>query len=497
MDFIFDKHSPGRNAINFDFDPWLDDQRHDIPSSLLRDETEDLGIPDVPEIEITRHFTRLSCLNYGVDNGSYPLGSCTMKYNPRINEKIADLKFFRQLHPLQYLQSDSSCQGILQIFHELDAMLSILTGMGEFTLQPAAGAHGEFTGLLIIKKYMKMKGESLKKDKIIVPDTAHGTNPASATFCNFETLEIGSTPSGLIDLEQLAVALDPGDVAGIMLTNPNTLGLFEKNILAVTKMVHEAGGLCYYDGANLNGLAGICRPGDMGFDIIHLNLHKTFGTPHGGGGPGAGPVGVKSFLKELLPGPRILKVGSNYIVQDPPKNSTGNIKAFHGNVSVLIKAYCYLKSLGFQGIRRSTCIAVLNANYLKKNLEEFMKIPYNSSNCYHEFVASDENFPNEVSTEDFAKRILDFGMYAPTIYFPLIVHGALMIEPTETESLKRLDGIVEVFKEIWKEAENNPEILKTAPHQTPVGRLDQVGAARDPILTYKQFNEKIRRIKAS
>ncbi|MHA1791505.1 MAG: aminomethyl-transferring glycine dehydrogenase subunit GcvPB [Promethearchaeota archaeon] len=464
-----------------------------IPPEMLRTD-ESLDLPDVPEIEVVRHYIKLSRNNYGVDNGTYPLGSCTMKYNPKINESLSNLNSFKNIHPLQPLQDSSSCQGYLQVMHELDLMLSRITGMDHFTLQPAAGAHGEFTGMLIIWNYLKSKGLEKKKNKIIVPDTAHGTNPASATACNFEIIEISSGADGLVNLDELKAALQPGDVAGIMLTNPNTLGLFEENILEITRIVHEAGGLCYYDGANLNGLCGICRPGDMGFDIIHLNLHKTFSTPHGGGGPGSGPVGVKKFLKEFLPGDRITKEGNEFQFKSRVIPSKMNIKSFHGNMSVLLKAYFYIKTLGLDGLARSTRIAVLNANYVRKHLASILNIPYNRS-CYHEFVANDKNFPNDITTEDIAKRMLDHGIHAPTIYFPLIVHGALMIEPTETESLQRLNKLIDVFEKIKKEASETPDLVLNAPLTTPVGRLEQVQAAREPILTQDMHDDFINRNK--
>jgi glycine dehydrogenase subunit 2 len=484
---IFDKAAPGRNAISFPVGMPDEPVDMDIPEALLRDRSDELGVPDVPEIEIVRHYMSLSCENYGIDNGIYPLGSCTMKYNPKINEALAALPGFRDIHPLQGLQDEQSCQGILQVLHEMGLMLADLTGMDAFTLQPAAGAHGEFTGQLIIKNYMVQNGLDKQKNKIIVPDTSHGTNPASAAQAKFEVIEIKSDKStGLVDLEQLRQALAPGDVAGIMLTNPNTLGLFEEEILEITRLVHESGGLCYYDGANLNGLCGICLPGDMGFDIVHVNLHKTFSTPHGGGGPGSGPVGVKDFLKNLLPGPRIEESDGMYTMVLPEQGGFGSIKAFHGNVGVILRAYCYMKALGLEGLRQSTKSAVLNANYLKAELKDTICVPY-ASRCYHEFVGSDDCFPNGVNTEDIAKRLLDLGVHAPTIYFPILVHGAIMIEPTETESRARLDGLVDAFKQVRAEAEADPDVVKNAPSTMSVHRLDQVMAARAPVLNAKDL----------
>ncbi|MHA1681754.1 MAG: aminomethyl-transferring glycine dehydrogenase subunit GcvPB [Promethearchaeota archaeon] len=490
MKTIFDLHAEKRNSMNFEIEASLTGIPVDIPREMLRGGADALDLPDVPEVELVRHFIKLSKKNYGVDDGIYPLGSCTMKYNPKINEVLANLEGFRDIHPLQFLQDDNNVQGIIGLLYETGMMLSDLTGMDHFTLQPAAGAHGEFTGLLIIKKYLQDREKDGHRNKIIVSDTAHGTNPASANACDFETIELTSKSNGLVDLEQLSFALEKGDVAGIMLTNPNTLGLFEEEIIEITGMVHDAGGLCYYDGANLNGLCGVCRPGDMGFDIIHLNLHKSFSTPHGGGGPGSGPVGVKEFLKEFVPGPRYSKESGRYSITPGHDNIAGTIKAFHGNVGVIIKAYCYLKSLGLNGIRKSTQCAVLNANYLKVKLKDLVNIPHDKR-CYHEFVASDVGFPNGVNTEDIAKRMLDHGIHAPTIYFPLIVHGAIMVEPTETESLDRLDELVGIFKKIKEEALSTPHMVKNAPSTLPVKRLNQVDAARNPILTIDALKEKL------
>lgn len=478
IDIILDKGTAGRRAPLLRAEPRFSGLAPDIPDHLRR---ETVPLPDVPEIEVVRHYTALSRRNFGVDSGMYPLGSCTMKYNPRINETLATLDGFARVHPLQFLQASGNCDGIVHLLVETRAMLAEVTGMDAVTLQPAAGAHGEFTGLLVIRRYLHATGQATR-NKIIVPNTAHGTNPASAAACNFEIVQVTSNEHGLVDLEQLQAALAPGDVAGIMLTNPNTLGLFEEEILRITAMVHDAGGLCYYDGANLNGICGICRPGDMGFDVVHVNLHKTFATPHGGGGPGAGPVGVKRFLEPFLPGTTI----------DPREGTTGNVKAFHGNVGVIIKAYCYMKALGLRGLRESTRMAVLNANYLKRRLAGIVNVPH-QRRCYHEFVGNDEGFPNHVTTADIAKRMLDLGIHAPTIYFPLVVPGAIMIEPTETESIHRLDELVDAFARIKAEATSTPDVVKDAPNTLPVKRLDQVLAARVPVLTtgaLKRMQEK-------
>jgi glycine dehydrogenase subunit 2 len=442
-----------------------------LPKNLIRDE---LPIPDVPEMEIVRHYVKLSTINYGVDSGIYPLGSCTMKYNPKINEIAVRLTEFSQIHPLQ----DES-EGSLELLYNISIMLGEITGMDGFTLQPAAGAHGELVGLLIIKKYFETKG--IIKDKIIVPDSAHGTNPASAKMAGFSIIELQSNEYGEVPLDHLEFAMEQGDVAGIMLTNPNTLGVFDRQIKDITRIIHKHGGLCYYDGANLNPMLGICRPRDMGFDIVHLNLHKTFSTPHGGGGPGSGPIGVINELIPFLPKPCIISTNDGIVCEQNNDKSIGRIKAFWGNFSIILRAYTYILSLGADGLKRVGQISVLNANYLKCLLQKKYELPYNRR-CQHEFVLSDKDLPNDITTEDIAKRILDYGYYAPTIYFPLIVSGAIMIEPTETESKHSLDKFVEAMLKIYDEALNKPELLKTAPHNTSIGRLDAVNAARKPIL---------------
>lgn len=442
-----------------------------LPKNLLRDV---LPIPDVPEVEIVRHYVKLSTITYGVDSGIYPLGSCTMKYNPKINEIVVRLTEFSQIHPLQ----DES-EGSLELLYNISIMLGEITGMDGFTLQPAAGAHGELVGLLIIKKYFETKG--IIKDKIIVPDSAHGTNPASAKMAGFSIIELKSNEYGEVPLDHLEFAMQQGDVAGIMLTNPNTLGVFDRQIKDITRIIHKHGGLCYYDGANINPMLGICRPRDMGFDIVHLNLHKTFSTPHGGGGPGSGPIGVISELIPFLPKPYITSTDDGITCEQNNDKSIGRIKAFWGNFGIILRAYTYILSLGAEGLKRVGQIAVLNANYLKCLLQKKYELPYNRR-CQHEFVLSDKNLPNDITTEDVAKRILDYGYYAPTIYFPLIVNGAIMIEPTETESKNSLDKFIEAMLRIYDEALNKPELLKTAPHNTPIGRLDAVVAARKPIL---------------
>ena len=472
IQLIFEKEN---ETITRNFVPKMDIEQTDLnqilPENLQR---KDLLIPNIPEIEIVRHFIKLSYRNYGVDNGIYPLGSCTMKYNPKVNETIAKLSGFTHIHPLQ-----EENQGCLELIHHISKQLGEITGMDGFTLQPAAGAHGELVGLLIMKKYFESRG--VKKQKIIVPDSAHGTNPASAKMAGFSIIELQSNNHGEVPLDQLEFAMQEGDVAGIMLTNPNTLGVFDRQIKEITHIVHENGGLCYYDGANLNPMLGICRPRDMGFDIVHLNLHKTFSTPHGGGGPGSGPIGVIKELMPFLPKPCLISTEKGIVCREDDDKSIGRIKAFWGNFGVILRAYAYILALGAEGLKRVGQIAVLNANYLRVLLKKKYNLPFDRI-CQHEFVLSDQGIPNNISTEDIAKRILDYGMYAPTIYFPLIVPGALMIEPTETESKKSLDNFIEVMNNIYEEARKHPEILKNAPHNMPVKRLDAVTAARKPIL---------------
>ncbi|MFW9940882.1 MAG: aminomethyl-transferring glycine dehydrogenase subunit GcvPB [Candidatus Thorarchaeota archaeon] len=449
----------------------IEDIKEIIPEPLLR---KDLPIPNVPEIEIVRHFINLSHKNYGVDTGIYPLGSCTMKYNPKISEIVERLPNFGQVHPLQ-----EENLGSIELLYKTSKLLGEITGMEGFTLQPAAGAHGELTGLLIMKKYFEYMG--MKKEKIIVPDSAHGTNPASAKMAGFSIIELKSNKQGEVPLDHLKYAMEGGDVAGIMLTNPNTLGVFDRNIKEITQIVHNNDGLCYYDGANLNPMLGICRPRDMGFDIIHLNLHKTFATPHGGGGPGSGPIGVTNELSPFLPEPCIISTKNGLVCKESNDKSIGRIKSFWGNFGVIVRAYAYILALGAEGLKRVGQMAVLNANYLRVLLEKRYHLPINRI-CQHEFVISDKNMPNNITTEDIAKRILDYGIYAPTIYFPLVIQGAIMIEPTETESKSSLDYFIDIMDKIYEEAESNPELLRNSPHNMPVKRLDAVLAARKPVL---------------
>lgn len=476
MELIFEKSKKGRKAIQLpelEFAP----QENLVPEEYLR---QDLELPELSELDVVRHYTALSRRNFGVDNGFYPLGSCTMKYNPKINEDTSRLPGFSQLHP--YAPEEFS-QGALQLMYELEQYLKEIMGMDAFTLQPAAGSHGELTGILIVKKYFESINE--KRTKVLIPDSAHGTNPASVTLCGFECVEIKSNADGEVDLEDLKSKLDK-DVAAIMITNPNTLGLFERSILEITKMIHDNGSLVYMDGANLNAMVGIVRPGDFGVDVLHSNLHKTFSTPHGGGGPGAGPVGVKKHLERFLPKPRVELVDDKYKLNYDLPDSVGRVRAFYGNFGILVRAYTYIRSNGFEGIKAIGENSVLNANYLLAKLKKHYHVPYDRT-CQHEFVLTDKNLSNDVTTNDVAKRLLDYGVYAPTIYFPLIVHGAIMIEPTETESKETLDKFAEIMIIIKKESENDPEIVKAAPLTTPVSRLDGVLAARNPILKFEEL----------
>lgn len=439
-----------------------------------------LRLPQVSENDISRHYTRLANATHGVNDGAYPLGSCTMKYNPKVNEEAASLPGFTRIHPLQ---PEETVQGCLHVLHDAEQIFCEITGMDAMTFQPAAGAHGEFTGLLLIRAFHESRGGG-KRTKIIVPDSAHGTNPASAVMAGYQVVNIPSTPEGCVDLDKLAEAAGE-DTAGLMLTNPNTVGLFDKNILEITRIVHEAGGLCYYDGANLNAVMGVVRPGDMGFDVVHLNLHKTFSTPHGGGGPGSGPVGCKEFLKRFLPGREAAVGERGFHLRDYP-GSIGMVRAFYGNFLVGVKALCYCLTLGPEGIVQAAHMAVLNANYVRVRLSEAYKMAYEET-CMHEFVMTlqPEKEAMGITAVDVAKALLDYGIHPPTMYFPLIVREALMIEPTETESMENLDELAEAFLEIRRKAQEDPEWIRTAPHTTPITRLDEVGAARNPRLRYE------------
>lgn len=451
-----------------------------LPLSLQRKEK--VNIPDLDETQIIRHFLRLSQMNYGIESGMYPLGSCTMKYNPKICEEISRWDSFAMTHPCQ---DESTIQGNLQILYELEQMFCEITGMHSFTLQPAAGAQGEFTGLLLTKTYHDFN-KDFDRNEIILPDTSHGTNPASATMAGYKITEIPSTKEGTVDLEILEKTLSD-KTACFMLTNPNTLGIFESDILKISKMVHDAGALLYYDGANINAIMGKARPGDMGFDIVHLNLHKTFSTPHGGGGPGAGPIGVKKKLERFLPIPRIVKKNDKYHFNYEYHESIGKIKAFYGNFSVMLKAYIYILLMGNNGLKETSEIAVLNSNYMKKKIVDSKKyeMPYRDLRK-HEFVISCEGLRQKkgIRALDIAKRLLDYGLHPPTIYFPLIVKEALMIEPTESESKRSLDKYIETLIKI---AGENKDVVKNAPNNTSVKRVDEAGAIKNPILTWKSL----------
>ncbi|MBF0405741.1 MAG: aminomethyl-transferring glycine dehydrogenase subunit GcvPB [Candidatus Riflebacteria bacterium] len=478
---IFELSSNGRKGYCL---PKLDIPESDpadlIPANFIRKE---LDFPSLSEIDVVRHFVRLSRMNYGVDVGFYPLGSCTMKYNPKINEDMARLPGFAGIHPYQ---PEDTIQGSLALMKNLESALCEITGMDEFTLQPAAGAHGELTGLMIIRAYHDKKGN--RKTKILIPDAGHGTNPASAAFCGYEVVNIKSNARGGVDVEDLKKNLS-SEVAGLMLTNPNTLGLFEENIKEIAELVHQVDGLLYYDGANLNAIMGWCRTGDMGFDVMHVNLHKTFSTPHGGGGPGSGPVGVKRHLAKFLPTPRIEFDGKKFKVSSANKDSIGPVRSFFGSFGILVRAYTYIVQLGSEGLKEVSTCAVLNANYMMKALAEHYFLPFNRT-CKHEFVLSGKKFAEKgIKTLDIAKRLLDYGYHAPTIYFPLIVEESIMIEPTETESKQTLDEFIGVMKKVATEAFETPEMLKASPKNTPVGRLDETMAARKPDLNFYKKNK--------
>lgn len=452
----------------------------DVPEvHLARERTSPPRLPHVSENELTRHYKQLSDRVHGVNDGFYPLGSCTMKYNPKIDEAAAAQPGFTGIHPLQ---GEDTAQGCLEVLYTVQRDLCAVTGMDAVSLQPAAGAHGEFTGLLLIKAYHTHRGDLARK-KIIVPDSAHGTNPASARMAGFDVINIPSGPDGCVDLSALRDVVGP-DTAGLMLTNPNTVGIFDKNILKITEIVHAAGGLCYYDGANLNAVVGVVRPGDMGFDVCHLNLHKTFATPHGGGGPGSGPVGCKSVLAPYLPGP-VAEEKNGKFKFAMPRRSIGRVKSFAGNFSVIVRALAYLMTLGQEQLPKVAENAVLNANYMMMRLAKTYDMAYNG-HCMHEFVMTLEQLHKDtgVSAMDIAKGLLDNGIHPPTMYFPLIVHEALMIEPTETESKETMDAVCAVLELLYKTARTNPQALHDAPLHTPVRRLDEVGAARNPILRY-------------
>ena len=455
---IFELSQPGRRGYSLPKNRFGD---YEVPDSMRR--KSDAALPECDEMTVVRHYTNLSANNFGVDNGFYPLGSCTMKYNPKINEEMASLPQFVNLHPLQPADTTRGAEAICTL---LSKSLCALTGLHAFTLKPFAGAHGELTGLMVIKKYHESRGDMARR-LVIVPDSAHGTNPASAAVCGMDIIEVKSLADGTVDVEALKelLAQHSSEIAAMMMTNPNTLGLFERQIPVIEKLVHEAGGLMYYDGANLNPMLGAARPGDMGFDVMHINLHKTFSTPHGGGGPGAGPVGVRKGLEQFFP----------------------TVSPYHGNFAVAIRAYAYILSLGREHIKEVGPLATLNANYIKESLKDVYELPIEGL-CKHEFVFDGlKDKSTGVTTMDVAKRLLDYGYHAPTIYFPLLFHESLMIEPTENESKETIDSFIAVMRKIAEEAKTDPELVKSAPHNTPIGRVDDVLAAKHPVVTWSQL----------
>lgn len=480
---IFERSREGRYAYSLP----QSDIKTDSVESILDDKfirKNKAEFPEVAELDLVRHYTELSNKNFGVDSGFYPLGSCTMKYNPKINEKVARIPGFAESHPLQ---EEEQVQGSLEIVYSLQEELKEITGMDEVTLQPAAGAHGEWTALMIFKAYHLDNGEG-HRDEVIVPDSAHGTNPASASFAGFKAVTVKSNERGEVDIEDLKRVVNE-NTAAIMLTNPNTLGIFEKNIMEIREIVHEVGGLLYYDGANLNAIMDKVRPGDMGFDAVHLNLHKTFTGPHGGGGPGSGPVGVKKELASYLPKPMVIKDGDTFKYDNDIKNSIGRVKPFYGNFGIYLRAYTYIRTMGAEGLREVSEAAVLNANYIKASLKDHYEIPYEQY-CKHEFVLSgSKQKEHGVRTLDMAKRLLDFGVHPPTIYFPLNVEEGMMIEPTETESKETLDYFIDAMIQIAEEAKNDPDKVLEAPHSTIIDRLDETTAARKPVLKFDNLHE--------
>jgi len=475
----FENSRPGRSGLNWPGDePDTAALRKELGELLREDEP---LLPELSEIEVVRHYTELSNRNQGVDTNFYPLGSCTMKYNPKINEELASMPGFTDVHPLA---PDCCAQGWMKVYSDLEKALAAITGMDSFSLHPMAGAHGELTGMMIVAAYFRKRGEK-NRTKVLVPDSAHGTNPASAALTGHEVVNVPSGKDGMVSPDILSQYLGD-DTAALMMTNPNTLGIFEQHICDVAKMVHKAGGLLYYDGANLNAIAGNAKPGDMGFDVIHINLHKTFSTPHGGGGPGSGPVGVKEHLADFLPVPRIVKDGESLALSNDFPDSIGRVGGFYGNALVALKAYAYIFNLGPEGLSEMSATAVLNARYLLKLLVAQGWKLANDAPCMHEFVLTGEGLPNGVRTLDVAKRLIDAGYHPPTIYFPLIVHEALMIEPTETEWPEKLEEFAAVMERVLRECQDEPEVLKAAPITTPVTRLDEARAARDLDLAFRR-----------
>ena len=475
MKLVFERSIKDRKN---DFIPKLEVEETVLPDRFLR--KQELRLPEISQVDMSRHYTELADNSFGVNNGFYPLGSCTMKYNPKINDEMTQLPGFSQIHPMQPVET---AQGSMEIYHLAEELLSEITGMDAMTFQPAAGAQGELTGIMLIKAYHE-NNQDFKRNKIIVPDSAHGTNPATASMVNYDTINIPSKENGRVDLDKLREVVGD-DTAGLMLTNPSTVGLFEHDIIEITKIIHDAGGLCYYDGANLNAIMGTVRPGDMGFDVVHLNIHKTFSTPHGGGGPGAGPIGCKEFLKPYLPNYHVIEKDGQ-LVFDTPEKSIGQVKTFYGHFAVVLRAVTYILFLGKEGIPQASQTAVLNANYMREQLKDNFEMAYEGP-CMHEFVMSLDTLKKEtgVTALDVSKALLDNGMHPPTMYFPDVVKEALMLEPTETESKETLDKVIRVFKQIHEQAYKNPQLIKDAPSQTLIGRVDETTAARNPILTYQ------------
>lgn len=478
---IFELSRPGRRGYS------LPDNGCKFDAAVMPGHLYRAGEPELPEVDeptLVRHYTNMSANNFGVDSGFYPLGSCTMKYNPKINEEMASLPSMSSLHPLQPAES---VQGALEAYYTLQGLLAEISGLSEFTLNPFAGAHGELTGLMVIRAYHRSRGDE-KRNKVIVPDSAHGTNPASAAVAGLKVVEVKSLPDGTVDVEALKELLDD-TVAAVMLTNPNTLGIFESNIPAIAEAVHQAGALLYYDGANLNPMLGVARPGDMGFDVMHINLHKTFSTPHGGGGPGSGPVGVRKGLEEFLPDPRVIRNADGTYSLGRSDTSLGSISATLGNFAVQLKALSYILSLGREGLMQAGPLSALNANYIKESLRDLYELPIDRV-CKHEFVFNGlKDKSTGVTTLDVAKRLLDHGYHAPTIYFPLLFHESLMIEPTETESKDTLDEFIDVMRRIAAEAAETPGLVKSAPHDTPVSRPDDTRAALTPVVTFADLKD--------
>ncbi|MDP8223599.1 MAG: aminomethyl-transferring glycine dehydrogenase subunit GcvPB [Candidatus Lernaella stagnicola] len=466
---LFERSTPGRQGFSL---PSLDvPEAATLPENLQR--LTPAAWPEVSEVEVFRHFVRLSQYNYGLDSGLYPLGSCTMKYNPKINEDLARLPGFADAHPA------AEHQGLWELIFNLEQHLAEISGMDAVTCQPAAGAHGELTGMMLIRAYHEARGQ--KRTKVIIPDTAHGTNPASATICNYDVVPLKSGAAGILTPEAVAEIMDD-QVAAIMITNPNTLGLFESNIAQIAQIVHDQGGLVYMDGANLNAIMGITRPGDFGIDVLHFNLHKTFSTPHGGGGPGAGPVGVKKHMAPFLPAPVIVKRDGGFALDHDRPQTIGRVRSWWGNVGVLVRAYAYIRELGAPGLKASSEMAVLNANYIRARLQDLYTVAYEAP-CMHEVVFAEKGLPNDVSTMDVAKRLIDYGFHPPTVYFPLVVKGAIMVEPTESFEPESLDGFITAMRNIHAEAGSHPELVKSAPHNTTCKKVDEVTAARHPRLT--------------